>query len=102
MFGLAIAGDYMSAASFLGICGAIAINGYDGFLYSIGFLVAWLVALLLVRSLLRATLGVSLARRSGQAVRLSLTSASAAFSSSPLRAPALASRHAGRAPPLPA
>ena len=45
--GTAIAGDYLSAASFLGICGAIAINGYDGFLYSIGFLVAWLVALLL-------------------------------------------------------
>ena len=46
--GTAIAGDYLSAASFLGICGAIALNGYDGFLYSIGFLVAWLVALLLV------------------------------------------------------
>ena len=44
--GTAIAGDYLSAASFLGIVGAIAINGYDGFLYSIGFLVAWLVALL--------------------------------------------------------
>lgn len=63
---------------------------------------AGLVALLLVRSLLRAALGVSLARRSEQVVRLSLASASAAFSSSPLRAPALASRHAGRAPPLPA
>src|SRR5690554_7592628 len=35
--GFAIAGDYLSAASFLGICGAIAVNGYDGFLYSIGF-----------------------------------------------------------------
>ena len=53
--GTAIAGDYLSAASFLGICGAIAINGYDGFLYSIGFLVAWLVALLLVAELLRNT-----------------------------------------------
>ena len=53
--GLAIAGDYLSAASFLGICGAIAINGYDGFLYSIGFLVAWLVALLLVAELMRNT-----------------------------------------------
>ena len=53
--GAAIAGDYLSAASFLGICGAIAINGYDGFLYSIGFLVAWLVALLLVAELLRNT-----------------------------------------------
>jgi len=51
--GLAISGDYMSAASFLGISGAIALNGYDGFLYSIGFLVAWLVALLLVAELLR-------------------------------------------------
>jgi cation/acetate symporter len=53
--GVAIAGDYLSAASFLGIAGAIAINGYDGFLYSIGFLVAWLVALLLVAELLRNT-----------------------------------------------
>ena len=51
--GVAIAGDYLSAASFLGIAGAIALNGYDGFLYSIGFLVAWLVALLLVAELLR-------------------------------------------------
>lgn len=53
--GFAIAGDYLSAASFLGICGAIALNGYDGFLYSIGFLVAWLVALLLVAELMRNT-----------------------------------------------
>lgn len=53
--GIAIAGDYLSAASFLGICGAIAVAGYDGFLYSIGFLVAWLVALLLVAELLRNT-----------------------------------------------
>jgi cation/acetate symporter len=51
--GLAIGGDYMSAASFLGISGAIALSGYDGFLYSIGFLVAWLVALLLVAEMLR-------------------------------------------------
>ncbi len=51
--GLAISGDYMSAASFLGISGLIALAGYDGFLYSIGFLVAWLVALLLVAELLR-------------------------------------------------
>jgi cation/acetate symporter len=51
--GLAIGGDYMSAASFLGISGAIALYGYDGFLYSIGFLVAWLVALLLVAEVLR-------------------------------------------------
>ena len=53
--GTAIAGDYLSAASFLGIAGAIALNGYDGFLYSIGFLVAWLVALLLVAEQLRNT-----------------------------------------------
>ncbi|SDR28441.1 solute symporter family protein [Thermostaphylospora chromogena] len=51
--GLAIGGDYMSAASFLGIAGMIALYGYDGFLYSIGFLVAWLVALLLVAELMR-------------------------------------------------
>jgi cation/acetate symporter len=51
--GMAISGDYMSAASFLGISGLIALAGYDGFLYSIGFLVAWLVALLLVAELLR-------------------------------------------------
>ncbi|MGO3153181.1 MAG: solute symporter family protein [Galactobacter sp.] len=53
--GIAISGDYLSAASFLGIVGAIALYGYDGFLYSIGFLVAWLVALLLVAELLRNT-----------------------------------------------
>ena len=53
--GIAIAGDYLSAASFLGIAGAIAFNGYDGLLYSIGFLVAWLVALLLVAEPLRNT-----------------------------------------------
>jgi cation/acetate symporter len=51
--GMAIGGDYMSAASFLGIAGLIALFGYDGFLYSIGFLVAWLVALLLVAELMR-------------------------------------------------
>jgi cation/acetate symporter len=51
--GMADSGDYISAASFLGISGLIALNGYDGFLYSIGFLVAWLVALLLVAELLR-------------------------------------------------
>jgi len=53
--GIAISGDYLSAASFLGIAGAIATSGYDGFMYSIGFLVAWLVALLLVAELLRNT-----------------------------------------------
>lgn len=53
--GIAIAGDYLSAASFLGIAGAIAVYGYDDLLYSIGFLVARLVALLLVAELLRNT-----------------------------------------------
>ncbi len=53
--GLAISGDYLSAASFLGIVGAVALYGYDGLLYSIGFLVAWLVALLLVAEPLRNT-----------------------------------------------
>ena len=40
--GLAISGDYLSAASFLGIAGLIFLYGFDGFLYSIGFLVAFL------------------------------------------------------------
>ncbi|MDP9457755.1 MAG: cation acetate symporter [Actinobacteria bacterium] len=51
--GLAIAGDYLSAASFLGIAGAIALNGFAGFYLSIGFLVAYLVVLLLVAEPLR-------------------------------------------------
>ena len=51
--GLAVAGDYMSAASFLGIAGMIALSGYDGFLYSVGFLVAYLTVLLLVAEPLR-------------------------------------------------
>ncbi len=46
--GIAFAGDYLSAASFLGICGMIAVVGYDGFLYSIGFLAGWIVALFVV------------------------------------------------------
>jgi cation/acetate symporter len=46
--GIAFAGDYLSAASFLGICGMIATSGYDGFLYSIGFLAGWIVALFVV------------------------------------------------------
>ena len=46
--GVAFAGDYLSAASFLGICGMIAFYGYDGFLYSIGFLGGWVVALFVV------------------------------------------------------
>ena len=46
--GVAFAGDYLSAASFLGICGMIAFHGYDGFLYSIGYLAGWVVALFVV------------------------------------------------------
>ncbi len=46
--GVAFAGDYLSAASFLGICGMIAFYGYDGFLYSIGYLAGWVVALLVI------------------------------------------------------
>ncbi|MCQ9353441.1 cation acetate symporter [Corynebacterium sp. 153RC1] len=53
--GLAIAGDYLSAAAFLGVTGAIALYGYDGFLYSVGFLIALLVALVLVAEPLRNT-----------------------------------------------
>lgn len=51
--GFAIAGDYMSAASFLGIAGLIALNGYDGFLYSVGWLVAYISVLLIVAEPLR-------------------------------------------------
>jgi cation/acetate symporter len=51
--GLAVAGDYMSAASFLGISGIICLSGYDGFMYSVGFLVAYLTVLLLVAEPLR-------------------------------------------------
>lgn len=53
--GIALSGDFLSAASFLGIAGAIAVHGYDGFLYSIGFLVAWLINLLLIAERLRNT-----------------------------------------------
>ncbi len=48
MNGIAFAGDYLSAASFLGICGMIAFFGYDGFLYSIGYLAGWIVALFII------------------------------------------------------
>jgi len=46
--GIAFAGDYLSAASFLGICGMIATAGYDGWMYAIGYLAGWMVALFLV------------------------------------------------------
>ncbi|MGU3470915.1 cation acetate symporter [Paenibacillus sp. D51F] len=68
--GLAIAGDYMSAASFLGIAGMIALFGFDGFFYSIGFLVAYLVVLYLVaeplRNLGRYTMADMIAARFNQ------------------------------------
>lgn len=51
--GFAITGDYLSAASFLGIAGLIALYGYDGTLYAVGFLAAWLIVLLLVAELVR-------------------------------------------------
>src|ERR1700745_2843695 len=53
--GIAVAGDYMSAASFLGIAGIIAFQGYDGFMYSVGWLVAYLTVLLIVAEPLRNT-----------------------------------------------
>ncbi|NDC53077.1 MAG: cation acetate symporter, partial [Planctomycetia bacterium] len=52
--GIAFAGDYLSAASFLGICGMIAFHGYDGFLYSIGFLAGWIVALFVIAEPIKA------------------------------------------------
>jgi cation/acetate symporter len=51
--GLALAGDYMSAASFLGIAGLVALNGFDGLIYSIGFLVGWPIVLVLIAEPLR-------------------------------------------------
>jgi cation/acetate symporter len=53
--GVALSGDFLSAASFLGISGLISVYGYDGFLYSIGWVVAWLVGLLLIAERLRNT-----------------------------------------------
>jgi cation/acetate symporter len=53
--GVALAGDWLSAASFLGVTGAIAVDGYDGFLYSVGFLVAWIIALLFMGEMVRNT-----------------------------------------------
>ncbi|HLZ63532.1 MAG TPA: cation acetate symporter, partial [Ktedonosporobacter sp.] len=53
--GIAVAGDYLSAASFLGIASLIAFYGYDGFMYSVGFLVAYLTVLLLIAEPLRNT-----------------------------------------------
>ncbi len=66
--GWALAGDYMSAASFLGIAGLISLYGYDGFMYSVGWLVAYVTILLLVaepcRNAGKYTVGDILAFRS--------------------------------------
>ena len=62
--GLALAGDYMSAASFLGIAGMVALKGYDGLVYSIGFLVGWPLVMFIVAEPLR-NLGRSEERRVG-------------------------------------
>jgi len=51
--GLALAGDYMSAASFLGIAGLVALSGFDGLIYSIGFLVGWPLVMFLIAEPLR-------------------------------------------------
>ena len=65
--GWAIAGDYLSAASFLGIAGLISLNGYDGFMYSVGWLVAYITVLLIIaepcRNIGKYTLGDILAFR---------------------------------------
>ncbi|MEV0679457.1 cation acetate symporter [Actinosynnema sp. NPDC050436] len=53
--GVALSGDFLSAASFLGITGSIAVNGYDGFLYSIGWVVSWLLGLMIISERLRNT-----------------------------------------------
>lgn len=74
--GVAFAGDYLSAASFLGICGMIAFHGYDGFLYSIGYLAGWVVALFVIAEPLkrmgRYTFADALDRRfNSRAIKLS-------------------------------
>jgi cation/acetate symporter len=83
--GVAIAGDYMSAASFLGISGLIALFGYDGLLYSVGFLVAWLVVLFLVAELVRncgrfTLADVVAARMSAPSVRIAAGTSSVTVS----------------------
>ncbi|HEX6739509.1 MAG TPA: cation acetate symporter, partial [Vicinamibacteria bacterium] len=68
--GLALAGDYMSAASFLGIAGLVALSGFDGLIYSIGFLVGWPIVMFLIaeplRNLGRYTFADVVAYRLGQ------------------------------------
>ena len=63
--GLALAGDYMSAASFLGIAGLVALSGFDGLIYSIGFLVGWPVVMFLIAEPLRNLGQVHVCRRRG-------------------------------------
>lgn len=83
--GFAIVSDYMSAASFLGISGLISLFGYDGILYSVGFLVAWLVVLLLVAELVRncgrfTLADVVAARMAERPVRIALGTSSVTVS----------------------
>jgi cation/acetate symporter len=83
--GFAIAGDYVSATSFLGICGLIALFGHDGMLYAVGFLVAWLVVLFLVAEPVRncgrfALADVVAARMSERPVRIAAGTSSATVS----------------------
>ncbi|UGY95263.1 solute symporter family protein [Streptomyces gobiensis] len=83
--GFAISGDYLSAASFLGISGLIALYGFDGTVYAVGFLVAWLVVLLLVAELLRncgrfTLADVLVARLRERPVRIAAGSASVTVS----------------------
>lgn len=77
--GLAFAGDYLSAASFLGICGMIAFYGYDGFLYSIGFLAGWVVALFVIaepiKKLGKYTFADALSSRFGDSKGITLAAA---------------------------
>ena len=75
--GVAFAGDYLSAASFLGICGMIAFYGYDGFLYSIGYLAGWIVALFVIAEPIKRLGKLHLRRRARRA------SSTRAASSSP-------------------
>src|SRR5438552_16108117 len=90
--GLAIAGDYMSAASFLGIAGLIAFNGYDGFMYSVGWLVAYLLVLFLIAEPMRNTGKYTMAdtlayRMRAIPVRSAAAGATAAISAAYLIAP---------------
>ncbi|WP_327432231.1 solute symporter family protein [Streptomyces sp. NBC_01236] len=83
--GFAISGDYMSAASFLGVTGLISLYGYDGMLYVVGFLVAWLVVLFLVAELVRncgrfTLADVVAARMSERPVRIAVGTSSVTVS----------------------